>query len=233
MYVNLMSEPLQSNPRRRLTRAESRERTRELVLKAAAGVFRRRGYHGSSVEEVAERAGFSRGAVYSNFSNKDDLFLAVYDREVERRTTRLLEAVGGGSEDLADRIGAGADVYSVLLGEDPAWSALVIEFVAHASRYPPLRRELAGRSLKLRARIAEGLDALAEQLGLRWPIDVEQAALAAMTINAGASLERLLHDDPRSTAVYRLVATVFARGLQTLPEDDPVFAETRSMRRTR
>ena len=62
-------------PRR--TQAERRAQTRAKLLKAAGAVFARRGYHEATLEEIAERAGLSKGALYYNFASKEDLFLAL------------------------------------------------------------------------------------------------------------------------------------------------------------
>src|SRR2546421_6317082 len=67
----------------RLSRTEQRDQTRARLLDAAEKVFVDRGFHAASVEEVAEEAGYSKGAVYSNFENKDELFLAVLERRVD------------------------------------------------------------------------------------------------------------------------------------------------------
>ena len=67
--------------RTRLTRAESRQRTRDQLIDSAAKVFAERGYHAASIDEIAEDAGFSKGAVYANFPTKEQLFLAVMDRQ--------------------------------------------------------------------------------------------------------------------------------------------------------
>src|SRR5919108_3500916 len=75
--------------RRRLTRAESKARTRELLLDSAARTFARKGFAGASVEEIAESAGFSIGAVYSNFGGKEELFLELLSA---RASGRLREA---------------------------------------------------------------------------------------------------------------------------------------------
>src|ERR1700675_4137539 len=70
-----------------LTADRRRQQTREYLLEAAARVFAEHGYHGASLDEVAAVAGFTKGAVYSNFKNKEDLFLALfranYDREMD------------------------------------------------------------------------------------------------------------------------------------------------------
>src|SRR5438270_12217953 len=63
----------------RLTRAQSQAQTRQRLIDAAAVVFARRGFHAASIDEVAEEAEFSKGAVYSNFDSKDELFLAVLE----------------------------------------------------------------------------------------------------------------------------------------------------------
>ena len=84
-----------STRRIRLTRAEQQEQTRIHVVEAAAHVFARRGFAASSLEQIAADAGYTKGAVYSNFASKDDLFLAVLDARYERwlaQISRALEA---------------------------------------------------------------------------------------------------------------------------------------------
>ena len=62
----------------RLSRAERRQQTREELLSAAEACFVSQGFHATSVDQVAEQAGYTKGAVYSNFASKEDLFFAVY-----------------------------------------------------------------------------------------------------------------------------------------------------------
>ena len=77
----------------RLTREESRAQTRDRLLEAAREVFARNGFHGASVEEIASAAGFSTGALYSNFEGKEDLFLVLMEREIEKHANEIAEAV--------------------------------------------------------------------------------------------------------------------------------------------
>jgi AcrR family transcriptional regulator len=74
----------------RVTRAERREQIRADLLAAARQVFLRRGFHQASLEEIALEAGWSKGAVFSNFAGKDDLFLAVLDTQNRRRRREQL-----------------------------------------------------------------------------------------------------------------------------------------------
>src|SRR6478735_6157335 len=78
-----------SAKRKRATRAEKQARTRAELIAAATKVFARRGYNGASVEEIAEEAGYSHGAVYSNFEGKADLFLADFEDYMAERAREL------------------------------------------------------------------------------------------------------------------------------------------------
>lgn len=70
-------------PRVRRSRAEQKRETRDALTMAALMAFARDGYHGASLEGIANEAGFSKGAVYSNFGGKAELFLAVMDHNLE------------------------------------------------------------------------------------------------------------------------------------------------------
>src|SRR5215471_359751 len=84
---------------KRLSRAEQAARNRARVLAAARRVFLARGYHGASLEQIADEAGFSKGVVYSQFDSKADLFLALLEARIEDRAAenaRLAESLGAG-----------------------------------------------------------------------------------------------------------------------------------------
>lgn len=66
--------------RKRMTRQQSKELTRVRLVEAAERIFIRKGFDDASVEEISEAAGYSRGAFYSNFKDKDQVLLAVIDR---------------------------------------------------------------------------------------------------------------------------------------------------------
>src|SRR5438552_10920354 len=82
-----------ATPAGRLTREQSRAQTRERLLRAAKGVFARSGFHGASVEEIASAAGYSTGALYSNFDGKEDLFLVLMEREIDEHAREIAEVV--------------------------------------------------------------------------------------------------------------------------------------------
>src|SRR5687768_16952449 len=96
------------------SRRRPRAETRQQLLEGAARVFARRGLHGTSVEEVSEEAGFSRGALYSNFESKEDLFLALWEERIERRRQELRDVIEGSDDPGTGLEAAAADVVEVL-----------------------------------------------------------------------------------------------------------------------
>jgi TetR/AcrR family transcriptional regulator, transcriptional repressor of aconitase len=113
----------------RLTREQSKAQTRQRLLSAARTVFARRGYHGASVEEIAAEAGFSTGALYSNFDGKESLFLALMDHEVDAYCAEIAAEVDGVAS-IADRARDGARHWMEIVEREPEMLMLFIEFWA-------------------------------------------------------------------------------------------------------
>src|SRR5690349_2324618 len=82
---------MQAQPVERWTPARRRALTRDTLVSSAAAVFARRGYEGASLEEIADAAGFTRGAIYKNFGGKEDLLFAVAERDFAERLRTLSE----------------------------------------------------------------------------------------------------------------------------------------------
>jgi AcrR family transcriptional regulator len=126
-----------------LTPARRREMTRRHLLEAAAVVFARDGFHGASLDDVAATAGFTKGAVYSNFKSKEDLFLALFDDRLVREAADMQQV-------LADPVAADGRVEQLPRVQgvierlwDDDWTALYLEFVLYAKRNPAVRERLA------------------------------------------------------------------------------------------
>jgi AcrR family transcriptional regulator len=172
-----------------LTRRERQEQTRELLLDAAAMVFARRGYHEASVEEIASEAGFSTGAVYSNFAGKEELFLALADREVEKQVAEI-HAVAEGVEEGGEAAAEAGRQFQELLKRDRDWPLLFYEFWSFGVRSARIQGEFAKRRQAVQDALAETLDRLASQLGfeLRFPAPMLATAISA-TLN-GLAFER-------------------------------------------
>ena len=163
-----------------LTRRERQEQTRERLLTAASTVFARRGYHEASLEEIAAEAGFSTGAVYSNFTGKQELFLALADCEVAERIAEL--------QALAESVEAGGDVatetaqrFRELLERDRDWPLLFYEFWSFGVRNAHIQEEFAKRRQAVQDALARTLARLAAEVGfeLRFPAPVLAKAVGA------------------------------------------------------
>jgi AcrR family transcriptional regulator len=175
----------------RLSRAERREQTRRELLSAAEACFVGRGFHASSVDEVAERAGYTKGAVYSNFASKEDLFFAVYERRVEQVLTEVVPGLRqAGAQQALDWL---ATSTIERRDRDDGWLAVFLEFWAHVLRHPELRERFAAIHARFLEPLAEGVRALAEDRGLALPRDltVDQVVLAWNAMEIGLGLERL------------------------------------------
>ena len=177
----------------RLSRTERREQTRQELVAAAEACFVSRGFHASSVEEVAERAGYTKGAVYSNFAAKEDLFFAVYERRVEQVLTEVVPGLRQlGAERAFDELAAGA-----LHRRDPddGWRAVFFEFWAHVVRRPELRERFAKIHARVLEPIASGVERWVEERGIELPVDARRYTVAVYVMSLGLSLERLTQPD--------------------------------------
>lgn len=187
----------------RLSRAESQARTREKLLATAKEVFLRDGYAAASLEKIADTAGFSKGAVYSNFRNKDELCLAVIDAVRTERATSLGEAIAG-SMSLPDRIAAFQGWAECNIG-DRAWTALEVEFAIHAARDPALSVELARRDALVRGMVKSLVVAHASELGIALPLPAEDVAVALLSLGVGLGVQRALDPTLSVRALPELV----------------------------
>ena len=174
----------------RLTRAESQARTREQLLETAKELFLRDGYSMTSLEKVADEAGYSKGAVYSNFRNKDELCLAVLDRIHDEQVALIAETLVG-AEDMEGLLSAFQAWAERSIG-DEAWTALEVEFATNARRDPRIRAELASCDKAIRDSIAGLLTGFAERFGITLPMPADDAATALLSLGIGLGVQRAI-----------------------------------------
>ena len=182
---------------RRLTRRESREATRAKLIEAAGKVFVRSGFDASSVERIAEAAGFSRGAFYSNFQNKDELFIAVLNKK-RLEIAGVLGEIFRRQPNAAKRLLAVRDWYVSQERQKP-WVILETEFTLRALRNRAARTRLAS----LREQELENYAALVAQhfseTGLPMAHRPETIALSLTAIVLGLGSLSLIETDRDAT----------------------------------
>ncbi len=189
---------------KRESRAEKQARTRAELVETAAAVFARRGYKGASIEEIAEEAGYSHGAVYSNFDGKAELFLAVFEVYMAERVGELAESQAALGEDtpLEERARALADQWMDRLGRDPESLRLHIEFIAHAGRDPELARRFGDRSAAMRDAVSGYISSYEAESGARLPIAADDLALVLRALGIGLAIESLVSPDAVGRDLY-------------------------------
>jgi AcrR family transcriptional regulator len=201
----------------RATRAEQAAENRERVLAAAREVFRRKGYHDASVEEIAEEAGFSKGVVYSQFGSKADLFLALLERRIEQRARENLDvalSAPAGTE-FAELYATGRRAQQA----DRAWSLLVLEFRIHAARDPELNRRYAELHARTADGIARAIALVCEREGIEPPYAPEALARLAFAIDNGYALEDLVAPEgAQDLGNEAMVAMIFGNARRTAAE---------------
>ena len=174
----------------RITRAERQAQTRERLVEVARDLFLTEGYAATPLDKVAVAAGFSKGAVYSNFGGKDDLCLAVLDTIHEEVAGAVLGSLSG-TDDLDEALTTFDRWADARIG-DPDWSALEAEFAARSRRDPHLREALSARNARIRGLISEALRSTCEEHGLQLPLTYDAAADALFSLGVGLGLQRSL-----------------------------------------
>lgn len=188
-----MNDEPNAPARQRLTRAEAKSRTRALLLEAAAQTFAKKGYAGASVEEIAENAGFSIGALYSNFGGKEELFLelaATYNSSVISRAAEVLRASEPGDARIAEIGRLLADTAD----RDVDVALLRSEFWLYAMRNPGVMETLAARLREPRGELENLIGPALELRGA--PPEASAKAVATVVAALFDGLVRQRQIDP-------------------------------------
>lgn len=201
--------------RRRRTQTERKAETRQALMRSAEQAFERDGFHGASVDAIAEDAGYSKGAVYGRFGSKDDLFLAVLEERFDRRLA-LSEVAGTPAHAVHQRLEMLALAHRRAVAENPAWTVAWVEFAAHATRDPDLSRRLGVLNAELLRRTQKRM----VELGLTDERDACYMATVSLVFASGMSVERML--DPASAPEEHLarMARVLAADVKEGGSDD-------------
>jgi AcrR family transcriptional regulator len=168
-----------------------RAKTRRRLIEAATEVVAEHGFHAATVDRIAERAELSVGALYSNFSGKDELLFAVFDGHLAWFAERL-QTIAGSAEPATALV-----EWIETLAARPDQFHVFIEFWAYAVRKPEVRDQFASRMDQMRGDVAAAIERRASAAGVELPLRAELIALLALALGRGLALEKLA----RSAAV--------------------------------
>jgi AcrR family transcriptional regulator len=174
----------------RQTREERRAETRTRLIAAARVVFARRGFQAATVEEIAEEAGVTTGALYSNFKGKEDLFLTLVEERVDPRLAKVYEALEAELADGAPPLEAARRFVAMLRQERDAF-LLLIDFWGQAVRDPKAAERFAERHARLRVIVARLLNSATDDRQNEATLPPEQLATILIVLANGFAIERL------------------------------------------
>jgi AcrR family transcriptional regulator len=197
---------------KRLTRDERKALTRRVLIDAAARVVGRKGYHAATVDDIAAEAGFTKGAFYSNFESKEDIFVELVTDRGRNWTIAVARAYEG-TEPLADRLRKGGEVLTRMIQEDPDWMLLSSEMIIQSVRDPRLRERLAAAYDECRQVIARVVEPVEGDFGVRLPIPSDQVATIMMAMTDGFVYQRLADPDRLPAGLLADGINVFLKGL--------------------
>jgi AcrR family transcriptional regulator len=176
---------------------------RRLLLDAAGVVFRRDGYLAATVDAIAEVASLTKGAVYSHFTSKADLFLTLLEERVAQRSARNAAAAAQVSDaESAVALLAAARVPSV---DDPGWRLALLEFRVVAARDPQLNARYARVHDVTIKGVSQMLAAMYAQAGIDPPLPLPALARAALGMDTGAFLEEVVAGHPVPAEISRVL----------------------------
>jgi AcrR family transcriptional regulator len=202
------------SPGETLTRREKQQQTRRALIKAASEMFGQRGLDGASIDEVAQAAGYTKGAFYANFKSKEELYLVMLDERFAEEIERLDRVLAGTHEPQEEAAAAAADF--IHFATDEAWQRLSVQFLAYAARNDEFRQELATRQKAMRERMASVFARWRE--GFEFPLPVEDITAMTFFMADGFLAGRIIEPE-LSDELYTTMVRVFLSGLEALAEE--------------
>lgn len=198
-----------SHPPQTVPARPARTEVRRRLLDAAADEFAEHGFAAARLTEIARRAGFTKGAVYSNFASKQELFAELFaDRSLELAGRVLAEIAG---LDISAAAGRSGETISAWLVGDPGWALLVLEFGVQAAREPAIAEAYLRERRSLRGQLQTLISERAAEWGIADRVDARTVAITLMALISGLMLEHAVDPDQVDReAVQAAVSGLFA-----------------------
>ncbi len=186
--------------RERIPQQVRTQTTRRKLLRSAEHIFARDGFEAASIEEIADAAGYSRGAFYANFKSKEDLFMALLEDFFRRRMADVqsLMEIAKSPQEQARLLRS----YYSRIANQKQWVLIFLEYKLFAVRHPKVQARLQQRLRGLRSGGAQILQKLSTALGHRTPVSSMTAAVAMGALSNALLLEHLV--DPITLPSYDL-----------------------------
>jgi AcrR family transcriptional regulator len=174
------------------TQAQRTEETRQKLVDAAKTVFARYGFEAATIEDIAAKAGYTRGAFYCNFKSKEDIFIKCMERVLGQWSPEF-EKLSQTYRDPCDRLAGLQELYTRIMASDDATKLLLLEFKFYAVRHPKRHAKLAAAYARVRQAREHLLEKTASELGLKLPVSADILETAFAALIAGLALDRAFY----------------------------------------
>ncbi|WP_207226363.1 TetR/AcrR family transcriptional regulator [Corticibacter populi] len=198
----------------RLSRPARQAQTREALLATARRLFIENGYGGTSIRDIAEQAGYSQGAFYSNFDSKEALLLELLRGHMQAEAEQLAVLVAPAQRSL-EAILDDLQAWAGTLDSDVNWSMLSVELQLNAQRCETFAAAYRAIWQQHAQTLAQLIGQMFAQRGMRPPVANEAIASALMALVHGLALQRAA----TGTAATGQMVVIFLRGLLALAEN--------------
>ena len=178
----------------RTTRAVSQAQTRDKLIAAAQELFTQHGLNGTSIDKIVAKAGFSKGAFYSNFNSKEDLMLSLLRKHKDDTFESFADLIESSApEDLLDQI----EKWLVEGNQDKDWIIFNYELAINAARNPEFTADYAEFMAAQYKALEETLDAIFAKLGLKPKIPTRELAVIVKQLSHSTALQSFAEGDTK------------------------------------
>jgi AcrR family transcriptional regulator len=198
---------------KRLNREESQARTRSLLIEAARREIISKGFAVASVRDIAEAAGFSQGAFYSNFPDKEAILLELVQQHQAEERAKIEAALGHAQGDGAKAM-AGIERWAATINSDPGFSVLAIELQLQALRSPSFAQGYNDLNRRHRRALGALVAKLFELLGRKPPAEPVEIATGFIALGRGMAL---LSKDGETSRSGRIIVTFLKALIESAP----------------
>jgi AcrR family transcriptional regulator len=189
---------------------------RKRLLTARIRVSAPHRFRGASIAAIAEEAGYSHGAIYSNFNGKEDLFFVLVEERIDARLARVYQAADEALSRGGEPLEAARRFVAMLQQEREAY-LLLIDFWNQAVRDPTAPAKFAERHARLRALIGRIVEGVARDQGVELVVPRDQVATALIALANGFTIERFADPDAAPDELFAHAIAATLRGFSNPP----------------
>ncbi|MFA4136335.1 MULTISPECIES: TetR/AcrR family transcriptional regulator [unclassified Brevibacillus] len=186
--------------RRRLSQAERKQETRQLLIDAAIETFARLGFHGASVDKIADHAGFTKGAVYAHFQSKEDLFLAILEGQMQLHVSNIHHAIDH-QPSLSHFIEAMNAYFMSVQQQNRTWNMLNLEFLLYAMREESVRKRWSNMIIESVQHLSKAIQTLMPKESDS-TLSADEIAWTILALENGMSIFYYISGDEMPLSLY-------------------------------